>query len=34
LRAFSVFNQRELHFEFALLFPFDIFNGNLHDIYW
>ena len=30
LRAFSVFNQRELYFEFALLLTFDIFNGNFH----
>ncbi len=30
LCAFSVLDQRELHFEFALLLPFDIFNGNFH----
>src|SRR5450759_833124 len=30
LRAFSVFNHGELHFEFALIFSFEIFNGNFH----
>ena len=30
LRSFAVFDERELYFQFALVFPFDIFNCKLH----
>src|ERR1039458_7452145 len=32
LRAFAVLDQRELHFQFALVFSCDIFNGNFHGL--
>jgi len=33
LRAFAAFYQRELHFQFALVFPFDVLDGNFHFLF-